>query len=584
MSDPMAAQAGWPALSIERANELLTQPGSPFEIEDRVVRGVPMKVWKNAPPTLRDIWALGLAHGDREFLINGDERVTFDAFNRAVIAFAHELRRGGVQKGDRVVIIMRNLPEWPVAFFATLMIGAVATPLNAWWTGPELHYGLTDCGAKALVIDAQRLQRIADVLDDCPALARIYASRIEGAAPHAKVTRLEDVLGGPNDWAALPQQAEPEADLHPDDDATIFYTSGTTGSPKGALGTHRNAISAMYISPYSTARACLRRGEAPPALDPSAPQKVALLSIPFFHVTGCFALLCASVYAGGRIIMQRKWEPQEAFRLIEQEKVTLAGGVPTIAWQILEHPSRHDHDLSSLEIVTYGGAPAAPALVERIKQVFPNAEPGTGWGMTETSATFTHFYGEDYEHHPDSCGLPSPTGELKVVGPNGETLPLGEIGELWARGPNVVKGYWNKPEATAKTFVDGWVVTGDLARLDEQGFCYIVDRAKDMIIRGGENIYCTEVEAVLYRHPAVMDAALVPSPHRTLGEEPAAVVCLTPGHSVGEDELKEWVTSHMAAFNAPVKVVFWPEPLPRNANGKILKTELKKLFAEPAEA
>jgi steroid-24-oyl-CoA synthetase len=581
---PSGTEPAWPAMTIAQADALLTQPGSPFEVEDKIVRGVPLKVWKHAPPTLRDLWELGHAHAERTFMVNEDERVTFDAFNRAVVAFAHELRGRGVAKGDRVAIILRNLPEWPVAFFAAQLIGAVATPLNAWWTGAELCYGLVDSGAKVAVIDAQRLARMAEHLGDCPELERIYASRLAEEVSHPKVTRLEDVLGGPNDWAELKQEAPPEIELDPDDDATLFYTSGTTGSPKGALGTHRNAISAMYISPYSAARNLLRKGETPTAPDPDAPQRRALLSIPFFHVTGCFALLCVAVYGGLRIVMQRKWEPEEAFRLIEREKINLAGGVPTIAWQILEHPARQNYDLSSLDTLSYGGAPAAPELVRRIREVFPKAEGATGWGMTETSATFTHFTGKDYQNRPDSCGLCPPVGELKVVGADGRTLPPGEVGELWARGPNVVRGYLNKPEATAKTFVDGWVVTGDMARLDEEGFCYIVDRAKDMIIRGGENIYCSEVEAVLFQHPAVMDAALVPSPHKILGEEPAAVVTLTPGSQASEDELRAWVGARMAAFNTPVKVIFWPEPLPRNPNGKILKTELKKLFATPAEA
>jgi long-chain acyl-CoA synthetase len=584
MSDPQPRAPDWPAVSVAKADELLTRPGSPFEVDEAVIGGVPTKVWKHAPASLRDLWALGLPHGGKTFIVNDDERVSFDAFNKATIAFAHELRAAGVEKGDRVAIIMRNLPEWPVAFFAAQLLGAVATPLNAWWTGHELHYGLTDCGAKVLVIDAQRLARIGGRLGECPDLRRVYASRLAAAPSDARITRLEDVIGGPNDWASLADRPMPETEIGPEDDATIFYTSGTTGNPKGALGTHRNAISAMYISPYSLARSFVRKGEVPPAPDPTAPQRVALLSIPFFHVTGCIALLCVTVYAGGRIVLQRKWDPEEAFGLIERERVNIAGGVPTIAWQILEHPARGNYDLSSLDTLTYGGAPAAPELVRRIKEVFPGAQPSTGWGMTETSATFTHHSGLDYETRPDSCGVAPPVGELKIVGPDGQALGPGEVGELWAKGPNVVKGYWRKPEATAKTFVEGWVVTGDLARLDEEGFCYIVDRAKDMIIRGGENIYCSEVEAVLFQHPAVMDAALVPSPHRTLGEEPAAVVCLTPGKAATEDEIKTWVADRLAAYNTPVKVVFWPEPLPRNPNGKILKTELKKLFLAPAGA
>jgi long-chain acyl-CoA synthetase len=305
-----------------------------------------------------------------------------------------------------------------------------------------------------------------------------------------------------------------------------------------------------------------------------------LVSIPFFHTTGFNAGVIPAYVNGGKLVCQHRWDPEAAFGLIERERVTNAGGVPTVAWQLVEHPARERYDLSSLEIVSYGGAPAAPELVRRIREAFPRAAPGTGWGMTETSATHTHHTGEDYVHRPDSCGPAVPVSEIKVAGPSGETLPPGSIGELWAAGPNLVKGYWNQLEATAETFVDGWVKTGDLARLDEEGFCYIVDRAKDVIIRGGENIYSVEVEDVLYAHPAVMDAALAPIPHRTLGEEPGAVVTLKPGATVTEDQLRAFVADRLAAFKVPVRVLFWPEPLPRNANGKILKPELKKLFAE----
>jgi len=270
-----------------------------------------------------------------------------------------------------------------------------------------------------------------------------------------------------------------------------------------------------------------------------------------------------------------------ALQLIEREKVNQAGGVPTIAWQLLEHPSRSNYNLSSLDSIAYGGAPSPPELVRRVVEAFPASLPGNGWGMTETSATCTSHSGEDYAHRPGSCGPPVAVCDLKVTGADGASLPAGEVGDLWARGPNVVKGYWNQPRATAETFVEGWVRTGDLATLDGEGFCTIVDRAKDMLIRGGENIYCIEVENVLYEHPAVMDAALVAIPHRTLGEEPAAVVHLKPGSHTTEEELRAFVGARVAAFKVPVRVVFWPEALPRNANGKILKSELKSAIGSP---
>jgi acyl-CoA synthetase (AMP-forming)/AMP-acid ligase II len=279
------------------------------------------------------------------------------------------------------------------------------------------------------------------------------------------------------------------------------------------------------------------------------------------------------------MVFMHKWDPVKAFQLIEREQVNLTGGVPTIAWQLLEHPERANYDLSSLEAVAYGGAPAAPELVRKIHEVF-GALPGNGWGMTETMATVTGHSSEDYLNRPDRCGPPVGVAALKIVGDDGETeLPVGEVGELWARGPMVVKGYWNRPEATAETFVDGWVRTGDLAKLDEEGWCYIVDRAKDMIIRGGENIYSSEIENVLYDHPAVTDAALIGLAHPTLGEEPAAVVHLAPGMSATEDELREWVAARLAKFKVPVRVVFVEDTLPRNANGKILKKDLGTFFA-----
>ena len=574
--------AGWPAMSIAQAHALITAPGSPAEIETVEIRGIPTRTWKNLPPSLRSIVELGRAHGEKVFLVYEDERVTYEAFYRAVSALARRLQADGVQKGDRVAVIMRNLPEWVVAFYAAASLGAIVTPLNAWWTGPELEYGLTDSGSKVVLMDAERYERLTEHLPNCPDLVRVYVSRSREEIAHPQVTTLESALGGANEWANLPDQPLPPVDIHPDDDATIFYTSGTTGKPKGALATQRAVNSNIMAGAVAGARAFLRRGEKPPEPDPNAPQRSSLISIPFFHVTGCMAVLNPSLAGGAKLVMMHKWDVIRAFELIEREKIQSAGGVPTIAWQLIEHPARANYDLSSLESVSYGGAPSAPELVRKIKETFPKSAPGNGWGMTETCATVTTHGAEDYANRPDSCGPAVPVSDLEIRDPaDGVTvLAPNQVGELWARGPQVVKNYWNKPEATAQTFVDGWVRTGDLARVDEEGFCFIIDRAKDMLIRGGENIYCIEVENVLYDHPAVMDAAIVGIPHRTLGEEPAAVVTLKPGASATEEELRAHVAEHLAAFKVPVKVRFWHETLPRNPNGKILKNELKKLFVE----
>ncbi len=578
------SQETWPVLSIAEAHARLTAPGSPFEIGEATIRGVRTRIWKNAPPTLRDVFLNGMRFKEREFLVYEDERATFDSFGRATIALAHRLIADGVKKGDRVAVIMRNLPEWPVAFWAGQLVGAVVTPLNAWWTGPELEYGLADSGAKVAIIDDERLERIAPHLAGLAALERVYVSRLKAEASDPRIQRLEDVIGRVNDWGALPEQALPDVALEPEDDATILYTSGTTGKPKGALGTHRNMTSNIGAAGISAARNFLRAGEPLPELDATKlPQRVTLLVIPMFHATGLSATLSPALNAGGKIVLMHRWDAEPAMQLIEREKVTATGGVPTIAWQLIEHPARAKYDLSSLVTVTYGGAPSAPELVRRIAETFPGSQPGNGWGMTETTATFTSHLGKDYEARPDSAGPAAPVGEMQIRDPaDGRTiLPPGAVGELWVKGPQVVKGYWNKPEATAETFVDGWLRTGDLARLDEEGFLFIIDRAKDMLIRGGENIYCVEVENVLYEHPDVMDAALIGLPHKTLGEEPAAVVHLRPGGTATEQELRDLVRSRLAAFKVPVKVAFWPETLPRNANGKIMKGELKAAF--PAE-
>jgi long-chain acyl-CoA synthetase len=573
-------------MSIDQAYAILTGPGMPTEMGEETIGGIRTKVWKNIPPALRDVVTFARAHGEKIFMVYEDERVSFEAFHRAVAALAADLQAEGVGKGDRVAIIMRNIPEWVAAFYAAAAVGAVVTPLNAWWTGPELEYGLTDSGTKVLLMDRERYERMTEHLPNCPDLVRVYVTRERDEIAHPLVKKLEAVLGKPETWKDLPDRPLPAVDIGPEDDATIFYTSGTTGKPKGALATQRGVNSNIMAAVCGGARSFLRRGEQPPAPDPNV-QRAALISVPYFHVTGCFAVLNPSLFGGAKLVMMRKWEAIRAFELIERERVNLAGGVPTIAWQLIEHPARANYDLSSLESVAYGGAPSAPELVRKLKEVFPNSVPGQGWGMTETCATVTGNGAEDYINRPESCGVAVPVSRLEIRDPvDGKTvLAVGEVGELWCNGPQMMKGYWNKPEATAQTLVDGWVRTGDLAKLDEEGFCYIIDRAKDMLIRGGENIYCIEVENVLYDHPAVMDAALVGIPHRTLGEEPAAVVTLKPGAHATEDELRAHVAERLAAFKVPVAVKFWPEVLPRNPNGKILKNELKKLFEDqPAGA
>lgn len=578
----MAAAAlpdGWPVISIDQANAAIAASDSPLKLSDGVVGGVSMKIYAEAPPTIRAILQLGeMQFGPRDYLVYEKERVTFTAFARAVEHFAKILtEQYGVSKGDRVAVIMRNYPQWPVPFFAALSIGAIATPMNSWWTGDELEYGLQDSGANVAVMDPQILDRIRGHLGNLTDLETIIIARGGADEGDDKIVSMEDLIGEPNSWKDLAQIGLPDVELGPDDDATIMYTSGTTGRPKGALATHRAIISNMLNSLTCQMRMLLRRGEEPPEPDPNE-QNATLIAIPFFHATGAFAILIPSMLQGNKIVAMYKWDAGEALPIIEREEINAVGGVPAIAWQLLEHPDRDKYDLSSIKAVSYGGAPSAPELVSTIKKRFPEAAPGNGWGMTETCATASLNIGEDYVNRPNSAGAPPGAVELKIVDPDGNTLPPGEVGELWCKGAMNCKAYWNKPEATAETFVDGWVVTGDLARIDEEGFLYLVDRAKDMLIRGGENIYCIEVESALYDHAAVMDASVIGIPHKILGQEVGAVVQLKPGMDVGEDELRAHVRNQIAAFKVPVEIQFQDEPLPRNANGKILKPELRDRF------
>jgi len=555
----------WPALSLEEAHARLTAPGAAFETAEITVRGVPLLVWKHVPATAAQALARARAYGPREFLVYQDERVTYDGFARASLKLANLLIAKGLKKGDRVALVMRNLPEWPVVFMGALLAGAIVVPLNAWWSGTELAYGILDCGARFVFADAERLARLKDLP---PFVEQLFVTRAANPPPGVMV--LEDMIGAPSHWCDLPDSPMPDVALSPEDDATIFYTSGTTGAPKGALGTHRSLTTNIYAMPFSNARNMLRRGEEPAV---ASGQRITLIVVPFFHVIGSLSILLPNMAAGGKLVLMRKFDARQALDLIAREGVTVTGGVPTVALSLLEEAH---HGGSSLQLVTYGGAPSPSSLPRQIRERF-GAMPGQGWGMTETSATCTTHSGEDYLNRPSSCGPALPVSRLKII-KDGVEQPPDTAGELWAFGPNIVKGYWNRPEATAEIFRDGWLKTGDLAVLDSEGFCTILDRAHDMLIRGGENIYCAEVENILTQHPAVADAALVGLPHPILGEIPAALVQMRAGAEVSEKALQDFAAQRLAAFKVPVRMHLSHALLPRNEGGKLVKTGLRKVF------
>jgi long-chain acyl-CoA synthetase len=560
-------------MTTAEATTTLVSSNPMFAVGEGEVFGVPTKVWRSCPPALRSILELSRGYADATFLVYEDERTTFAEHFAAVAALATTLVGDlGVRRGDRVAIAMRNLPEWVISFWAAAAVGAVIVPLNGWWTGSELTFGLLDSGSTVAFVDGERLERLAPHRDELHAggLAHLVVARgPEGAGDRSFADAVESGRAGAGGCL-------PDVEIDPDDDATIFYTSGTTGRPKGAVGTQRNICTNLISLGFVAARtALMATNEQRAVLDGSGTQNSHLLSVPLFHATGCHSILVASTATGGKLVMMHRWNPERALELVERERITIIGGVPTMAMQILDSPDFDKRDTSSVRTIGYGGAPAPPELVRRIQEMFPGRSPSNGYGLTETSSVTTMNSGVDYIRKPDSVGPPVPVCDVRVVGPDVADVPTGETGELWIKGPNVVRGYWNRPAETEAAFGGGWFRTGDVARVDEEGFVYIVDRAKDMVIRGGENVYSVEVESAVFEHPAVADVAVVGVPHEVLGEEVGAVVLLKPGTALDDDELRAHLRERIAGFKIPAHVWFRAEALPRNPAGKVLKRELR---------
>jgi long-chain acyl-CoA synthetase len=413
-----------------------------------------------------------------------------------------------------------------------------------------------------VIADRERLARIEPLIGKLA--LRPLAVRVEGALP-ACAKHWRDVV--------VPGEALPAVALDPDMDATILYTSGTTGHPKGAVSSHRAVASAlMAFACRSLVNAAM--GVGGPKQESAHPTSFVLV-VPLFHVTGCVAVMLSCFLAGYKLVMMHKWDPARALELIERERITNFVGVPTQSWDLLECPDFAKYDTSSLASVGGGGAPAPPELVRRVDRSFAAARPGIGYGMTETNAYGPGNAGPDYLRKPTSCGRVVPPVEVRVTDEAGSVLGPDQVGELWFRGPNLIRGYWNKPEATAQTIVDGWLRTGDIGRIDDEGFVYVQDRAKDMVLRAGENVYCAEVEAALYEHPDVYEAAVFGVPHERLGEEVAAAIVPKAGRSIDADGLRTFLAQHLAPFKIPTRIAFRGAQLPRNPAGKILKRDLR---------
>ena len=563
-------------LSRQEAERRLIGPGLPFELVQLDIRGVKTRAWRHAPAHLGKIFAATAGYGNAEYLVLGHERLTYAEHFGQVCRFAQVLaKRYGVTKGDRVAIAMRNLPEWSVAFWAAISLGAVAVPLNAWLTGRELAFCLNDSGARVAVVDGKRASALAfhaDTLD----LRGIIITRGEGSRDIDGSAAWDDLLVAVADNTQLANTP-----MSPEDDATIFYTSGTTGEPKGVLGSHRNICSNIMTVTFRAAMSQLRKGAIPHALGGKKPTTTILAATPFFHVTGCHSTLAPALFNGAKIVIMRKWNPEKALGEIERERITKFVGVPGMALQLAESPKISDYDTSSLIGIGFGGAPSPSRLQQRLAQYFPQATVEVGYGLTEVSSVATYISGKDYEAKPTSVGHVIPTGDIKIIDDKGASLVAGEVGEICLNGPNVTKGYWRNRKSSAETFDSGWIRTGDIGMLDADGFLYVLDRAKDMLLRGGENIYCVEIENALYGHPAVIEAAVIGRPHDILGQEVVAVVQTIAETRPSETDLIEYCRERLAPFKVPVQIDIRNVPLPSSASGKIVKKQLQReMFPE----
>lgn len=559
MTEPTTAVA-----SVYRDDPRLASligPGGPFEVESVVVDGVPLRDFVRAPRSLVDVYRMGAGHGDLVHVVFGDERWTHGELRDRAERLARALRDDfGVTAGDRVGVALRNLPEYVVAFWGAALLGAVVVPLNAWWTGEEIAYAVADAGIGVLLADDERLVRILD-------RGRPAGVTLVGVRSDRGDVALDDLLAG---------DPLPDADLAAldrDDGVVLMYTSGTTGRPKGALITNRSMCASLWNMAFATTREAIVSGRppAPPR------QSCSLSSGPLFHIGGISAIVGAPM-GGSKMVMMHKWDLDEALRLAVAEEATGLGGVPAVARQILEHPGLADLGLD-VRSFPMGGAAVPPDLPAKAVSVLgDDVQLLNGYGGTETTSAVVANVGIEFVARPDSVGRPNLTADVRVVGPDDTVLPPGGIGELCVRSPQVVRGYWNDPVATAAAFRDGWFHTGDVGYVDDDGFVYVVDRLKDVVIRGGENVYCAEVEAVLHEHPDVAEVAVVGLEERALGERVCAAVVLRPGATPDLDGLRSFAARRLAAFKLPEALAV-VEALPVTPTGKVAKRELRAALA-----
>ena len=551
------------AQTYEEIVTLLTAEGAPFEISIEPVRGIPMKNFKNRERSLREKIRSAAAHGEADCIVQGDRRIGYAEFARLVWGAANALKSEfGLRRGDRLGVLAYNSPDWLIALFGATSLGGIGVGLNGWWKSEEIQHGLVDSGSRFLVVDERLYPRLEGIRRDLPDLERIFYI---GEHPPPGTVPIEELL--------VPSEEPPSDPVDEDDPFVILYTSGTTGKPKGCITTHRGTITQVLGSVLAGVTSALLEGTSP--INADGGQTVSLLTTPLFHVGGLHTSVCTGLTVGTKLVFSTgKFEPEQVMALIERERVSIWGAVPTMLRRVVHSENVSKYDLSSLRAVSFGGAPTPPETIEKAREVLP-IEPSFAhaYGLTETHGVVTLNPGRALLDKPTSIGRPTPVLDIRMVDQDRVEVPDGTPGELAIFGPTVTPGYWNVSEA--ENLDGGWLYTGDVAYRDKDGFLFVVDRASDMILRGGENIYCAEVENVLAEHPEIEEAAVIGVSDPDLGERVKAIVRRVRGSELSDREVRAHVAAYLADFKVPEFVEFISEALPRNPTGKILKNILR---------
>ncbi|GAB3103626.1 acyl--CoA ligase [Aestuariicella hydrocarbonica] len=557
----------------DTALETLTQVGSPFQLGPQTFAGIEYpNTYVNAPKSLIELMQAGREHGSKEFLVFQDERWTFDDFFEQADKLSHQLtHRYGIKSGDRVAIAMRNYPEWLVAFTAIVHCGAIAVPLNSWGKQEELRQNIDDADVALLVCDLQR----AVLIQPAELNLRAIVARTEGEPLPDSCAAYDEVIDDANSVPVA--ERLPVVNIDPEDTAMIMFTSGTSGKPKGAVFSHRGCSQAVFNFEALGAAAYLTNMEKYQNHARTTPIVRALLSIPLFHVSALFSQFLLNLRGGRPLVLMYKWDAAEACRLVHQEQISTMAGAPSMLLDLLRHPDFETIDHSHLINLSVGGAATPAKLLALVREKAPTALSGAGWGMTESTSVGASFTGHFIDLKPKASGFPAPIVEMRFCNDAGDELPAGEAGEIWIKSPGICTSYYQNPQASAETFQDGWLRTGDVGYLDEDGCLYICDRVKDMVNRNGENIYPVEIENCLQSMPGVEFVVAFGIPSEQHGEE-LAVVIKTRDNNLTEADVQGFCKQHLAHFKVPSKVAFTDQDFPRNATSKVLKKEVRAMF------